>query len=313
MKHIFIVNPIAGAKNSAKEIRQKLFAYTNYDISVYETETPKDATAYIRAYCTEHTEPVRFYACGGDGTINEVADGILGFPHASMSCYPCGSGNDFVRYYGGAERFLDFEALMNAPEEEIDLMRVGDRVSVNVVNFGFDTVVARTMSLVRRKKVIGGKNSYYSGILYAFFKGMKTKCTVTVDGEVLNPSDTMLLCTLSHGQYVGGGFRCAPLSDNKDGLIEVCLVKPVSRLALLSLIGAYRKGTHLQDKRFDKYVTYRQAKSIHMEGGEGFGITVDGELVDGASFDVEILPRAIRFAIPASEAAVVEQPVCETV
>ncbi|MBO5790714.1 MAG: hypothetical protein J6R40_06110, partial [Clostridia bacterium] len=182
MKHIFIVNPIAGAKNSTAVIREKLAEYKDYDITVYETENAKDATEYIRAYCRAHSEPVRFYACGGDGTINEVADGIYGFPHASMSCYPCGSGNDYVRYYGGKERFLDFKALMDAPDEEVDLMRIGDRVSVNVVNFGFDTVVARTMNRVRRKKIIGGRNSYYSGIVYALFKGMKTKCTVTADG-----------------------------------------------------------------------------------------------------------------------------------
>ena len=317
MKHIFVVNPIAGAKNSTEEIREKLSEYTDYDITVYETEDAKAATEYIRDYCKTHTdEPVRFYACGGDGTINEVADGIYGFSHASMSCYPCGSGNDYVRYYGGKKRFLDLKALMDAPDEEVDLMRIGDRVSVNVVNFGFDTVVARTMNRVRRKRIIGGKNSYPTGIVYALFKGMKTKCTVTADGEVLNPSGVILLCTVAHGQYVGSGFRCAPRSDNKDGMIEVCLVKPVSRLRFLSLIAAYRKGTHLDDPRFEKFVTYKQVKSLHIEAEEGFGLTIDGELADGSSFDVEVLPRAVRFAVPGlneqkNESA--SETVCETV
>ena len=309
MKHVIVVNPAAGPKNSLGAIRAEVESLSGYDTEIYETKGKGDAFSFVRAYLAEHpSESVRFYACGGDGTLGEVAGGAYGAPNASISCYPCGSGNDYVRYYGGKERFLDFKALMDAPDEEVDLMRIGDRVSVNVVNFGFDTVVARTMNRVRRKRIIGGKNSYPTGIIYALIKGMKTKCTVTADGEVLNPSGVILLCTVAHGQYVGSGFRCAPRSDNKDGMIEVCLIKPVSRLRFLSLISAYRKGTHLDNPRFKKFVTYRQVKSLHIEAEEGFGLTIDGELADGASFDIEIMPCAIRFAVPGLEA---EQGACE--
>ena len=79
---------------------------------------------------------------------------------------------------------------------------------------------------------------------------------------------------------------------------------------------AYRKGTHLDDPRFEKFVTYKQVKSLHIEAEEGFGLTIDGELADGSSFDVEVLPRAIRFAVPGlneqkNESA--SEAVCETV
>ena len=294
MKHIFIINPAAGKDNSFENIKQRLEQKKlEVDYELYETQAPGDATAYIRAYCAAHSEPVRFYACGGDGTLNEVVNGVVGFEHASMGCYPCGSGNDFVKYYGGKKVFWDLDDLLNAPEEYIDLMRVGNKYAINATHFGFDSSVAETMMKVRRKKIIGGNNAYTTGIVVSLFKAMKNSCKVTVDGELLNPSGNILLCTIANGQYVGGAFRCAPRSLDNDGLLEVCLVKP-----FLSLIKVYTEGTHLDDPRFDKYLEYRRGKKIEIEAPEGFVYSFDGELIRQNRFTVEVVPHAIRFAVP---------------
>ena len=130
MKHIFILNPAAGRINSFGTIEAELkqvYAAGGLDYMIYETKAPGDATAYIRDYCRENPEPVRFYACGGDGTLNEVVNGAVGFPQASVGCYPCGSGNDFVKYYGGQKHFLNLQAQIDATEQTIDLIRVGNR------------------------------------------------------------------------------------------------------------------------------------------------------------------------------------------
>ena len=151
MKHIFVVNPAAGKTNAVQALQKEL--ETKYkgslDYEIYQTRAPRDATAYIRNYCHTHTEPVRFYACGGDGTLNEVVNGVVGFSHASMGCYPCGSGNDYVKYYGDTSAFLDVAALIEGEETEIDLMKVGDRYAINATHFGFDSSVASVMQKVR--------------------------------------------------------------------------------------------------------------------------------------------------------------------
>ena len=148
MKHIFIVNPAAGKEEFRNDLSRRLHS-VSADFQVYLTKAPKDATRFVRKYCSENSEPVRFYACGGDGTLSEVAAGIVGFENAELSCCPCGSGNDFVKYYGGEEAFRDIEALINAPSHPIDLIKINDTYSLNVVNFGFDTHVAKTMEKVR--------------------------------------------------------------------------------------------------------------------------------------------------------------------
>jgi len=301
MKHIFIVNPAAGHDNSAEHIRQEIAKYPAYDCELYETHESHDATTYIRHYCEEHPEPVRFYACGGDGTINEVAQGIYGFPQASMSCYPCGSGNDFVKYYGGKDVFLDMGALLEAEATSIDVMRVNDEISVNVTDFGFDTTVAQTMIKVKKKPIIGGKMAYYTGVVVALIKAMKTRCTVKVDGEVLNPSGVILLGTVACGKYIGGAFCCSPRSNNTDGLLDVGIARPISRFKFISLVSSYAKGKHLDDPRFKDIFTYRQAKRVTLDAEKGFAITLDGEIIEGTHFDIEILPGGIRFAVPHAE------------
>lgn len=305
MKHIFVYNPAAGrySKGAIEALQEKLKEYDGkIEYEFYFTKAQRDATAYIKERCAaEPNEQLRFYACGGDGTANEVLHGIVGFPNASMTVYPCGSGNDFVKYYGGSEPFLDVDALIAAEEQYIDVMRIDDRYSLNVTNFGFDTEVARTMIAVKHKKLIGGKHAYTTGIVKALMTAMKNKCTVTVDGEQLNDGK-MLLCTVANGKYVGGAFCCAPRSDNTDGLLEICLVTPLSRFTFVKLLTPYKEGKHLDDPKFEKYVTYRRGKSVRVQAPEGFAFSLDGEIVYKNDFTIEICPGAIRFAVPAVKA-----------
>ena len=299
MKHIFIINPAAGKENAYHTLQaalQELGGAVDYEL--YQTQGRGDATAYIRKYCEAHSNPVRFYACGGDGTLNEVVNGIVGYPFASLGCYPCGSGNDFVKYYGGKEVFLNVADLLNAEEEYIDLIRVDGRYAINATHFGFDSCVAKIMTNVRRKKIIGGKNAYTTGVLVGLLKAMKNKCKVFVNGELLNPKGTILLCTVANGQYVGGSYRCAPRSLDNDGELEICVVRPVSHLTFVRFVKGYANGTHLDNPKFQKYIQYRRGKSVRVEAPKGFIYAFDGELIEQNEFDVEVVPSAIRFAVP---------------
>ena len=303
MKYYFIVNPAAGKQNSVDRLIEEISQYCDrYDIEIHVTTAPSEATEFVRKTCAENPDVnMRFCACGGDGTLSEVVNGAVGFPNASVTCYPCGSGDDFVKYYGGREHFLDIEALLQANDDLIDVLVINDRVySINIVNFGFDTKVCKTMIKVRRKKIIGGKRAYVTGIVNALITAMKNKCAVTADGELLNPKGKILLCTLANGSYVGGSFYCAPRSVNNDGLIDVALFRPLSRFTFVKLLPVYTKGGHLDDPRFKKYFEYRRVKSVSISAPEGFSLTVDGEILDGTEFTVSVLPKALRFAAPAS-------------
>ncbi|MBQ8907283.1 MAG: hypothetical protein IJY71_01690 [Clostridia bacterium] len=304
MKHIFVVNPKAGPTNSVAFIRQEVEKLRpRYDCEVYETTGVGDATDFVRRYLESNPNlSVRFYACGGDGTLNEVMTGALGHAGASISCYPCGSGNDFVKYYGGADRFMDFEALLNGKERGIDILTDGERYSINVANFGFDYAVAKKMSEVKNKLFFKGKTAYTFGVVHSLFHAMKSKAKVFVDGKRFGKEDALLLCTVSNGSFVGGSYNCAPLSDNEDGLLEICLVKPISVFRLLRLIGVYKKGQHLNNPKFADILYYVRGKEVEVFAEEdSFGYTMDGELVTAKHVVFRILPEAIRFAVPLSK------------
>jgi len=297
MKHIFIINPKSGKNDNTEYIRQQL-EKTNFDWEIYNTTAPKDAIRFIREWCGKYSEEVRFYACGGDGTLSEVVNGAVGFANASVSCYPCGSGNDFVKNYGGAEKFLDIEKLCCAENQSIDLIKVNNDIySVNIVNFGFDAYAVKTMNSVRRKPLIGGKNAYNTGIVAAILKAMKNTAEITVDAKPFF-NEKFLLCTVANGQFIGGKYRCAPKASLDDDTLDLCLVKTVSIPKFASLIGLYEKGQHLESEKFKKYICYTRCKTVDIKASEGFFISVDGEIYDGTEFRLEVVPKALKFGIP---------------
>lgn len=309
MKHIFIANPAAGHKSSVATIKEEVERLSDrYDVTVYETAGQGDATRFVKEYCEAHPEEaVRFYACGGDGTLCEVVNGAAHYSHTSVSCYPCGSGNDFVKYYGGKNAFLSIPDLIEGEEREIDLITDGKMLSVNVADFGFDYAVCRAMQKIKRYPLLGGKRAYYAGIVKCLFSGRRHKARVLVDGKPIGKDGILMLCTVACGNYVGGSYMCAPRSDNEDGLLEVCLVTPVSVLTLARLIGAYSKGLHLDDPAFSSIVHYTRGTRVEVIAEEdGFGYLMDGELTSSRHFTLEVLPKALRFAIPKAAAEYLE-------
>lgn len=297
MRHIFIVNPAAGKSDATEFVKNQVLKAGIENCEIYRTKKPKDATKYIKKVLKETPEEIRFYSCGGDGTLNEVVNGVIGFDNASVTVFPCGSGNDFIKYYGSAEDFSDIKALTTAKNHKIDALKVCGKYAINAVHFGFDTVVLRTMLKVRRKFLIGGNNAYTTGVVTGLLKGMKTYCKLIADGKRIG-GDNMLLCTLCNGRYVGGSYKCAPKSLDDDGLIEVCHVNPVSRLKFISLINEYKNGTHLDNPKFEKLVNYVKAKKIKLEADDNFYISIDGELEKIAKCTVEIAEKALNFAVP---------------
>lgn len=299
MKHIFIVNTVAGEHSCLDEVKKAIANESEViDYELFTPDSAKDNVSQIKSYLEAHPdEEVRFYACGGDGTLNKVASGIYGYPNASLAVLAYGSGNDYIKYYADLKAFRNVENAMHGTEKRIDIMQVNGRFAINATHFGLDSMVAKVMHKIRRYPIIGGKMCYPIAVLRAFLTGMRTKCTVYADGEKLNDGK-ICLCTIANGKYVGGSYKCAPRSLNDDGLMEVCLIKPVSRIKFALLKKSYTHGTHLDNPKFKDIIVYRRAKQVVIEGGKGFCVSLDGEILQGKRIVVENKQQAIRFVVP---------------
>ena len=143
MKHVFIINPTAGRKNCTAELMEMakgLEARHGLQVDCILTKRPGHATETARAIARTG-EDVRFYACGGDGTVNEAANGIAGIPNAAMTCIPVGTGNDFLKNFGeSVPLFSDAENLWNGPQFPLDAIDCNGRLALTIACSGFDAL-----------------------------------------------------------------------------------------------------------------------------------------------------------------------------
>ena len=300
MKHLIIFNSAAGEGKAKDYLPNIEYSFNELDYEVHITAKPGEATTFLREYLSKYKDPVRVYACGGDGTLNECVNGVYGFDNVELACYAIGTGNDFVKIYGGEKNFSDLITLINGKSHPVDLSVItgpsleSPMYSINVVNIGFDAIVGAYGNLYKEK---GKKDPYSKAILPAIFKGRFNKIKVTVDGEVITKKK-MLLCSAAHGQYIGGKYRCAPRSVNTDGLIDICLFHTMTIFGFLGILNAFTEGKHFEKKNYQKKIVYRQVKHVLIESEKEMDICVDGEMLKGKTFEIKSLPGAIRFVIP---------------
>lgn len=299
MKSIFVINPKAGKKDQTKKISQIVEATLpagTYEI--YVTTGPKDACSFVREYCENHQdEELRFFSCGGDGTLHEVVNGAVGFKHAAVACFPIGSGNDFIKYFGKAEDFLNLDSLIEGTEIVIDLLKFNGNYVVNIFNLGFDADVCNRMIRYKRLPLVSGKGAYILGVIVSFFSKLTNKLEISVDGEEFFSGEGML-CAVANSICYGGGFYCAPYASVTDGLIDVIAVRKLSRFNFVKLIKFYKRGEHLEKEELKDKVFYKQGKVITIKTPNTVNYCVDGEVAQGNEIKIEIVPNALRFILP---------------
>lgn len=297
--HHFVINPIAG-KRSAQKLIPEIERYMQsrgLPFFIYTTKAPGDAEQYVREICAQN-KPVRFYVCGGDGTLSEAVNGAAYAQHAAVGVIPVGSGNDFVRNFDNPDPFFSFSAQVDGEAVPLDLIRINDRHALNIVNIGFDCDVVAEVERLRKTPFLRGPFSYLLGVFLVLARRMGQYLQVRLPDGSSFVGD-YLLCTIGNGRYYGGGFCAAPKSCASDGLLELTLIKKVRRLRFLSLLPSYKKGTYLEDSRLSDILAAHRISSFSLRTDKPVGICFDGELSFFTTASVRCAPAAVRFIVPA--------------
>ena len=285
MIYHFVLNPMSGknlkqAKKSVKAMTDKIrTACQKRQLSyrIYYTTDVGDATEYVRSMVRSTQDRQRFICVGGDGTINEIVNSVPCCSNVEFGVIPNGSGNDFVRNFTNIDRFSDIDAQLDGETISLDLIKCNEFYSANMINIGFDCSVVKEAARLKKFKLATPGMSYIFGVVVALFKKYGTKMKLIFDdGEVVD-SD-LLLTAIGNGRYCGGGFNALPNALLDDGLMDLIIIRKISRFTFIGLVGSYKKGTYLSSKKAMQYITYKRVPHFRMEFDAPIPICLDGEI-----------------------------------
>lgn len=297
MKHLFIVNPTAGGKDHSEDIRArvaKAFSRRDGEYEVYVTKAPMDATEKILREA-KNGEPLRVYACGGDGTFNECVCGAAEQPHVAVCPFPTGTGNDFCRMFGEEkDLFRDMDAVLDGSEEAIDIIDCNGRYSANICSVGIDARIGVNVHKYSKIPLIGGATGYVISLIVNVLKGINSHMRIRC-GDYFAEGKHALVCACN-GRYYGGGFNPSLDARPDDGLLDFFIVKGVSLATLAMLIGKYASG---KSDEIPQYITHIRGHEIEIDFNEEHVVNVDGEALFSNRVHMRLLPKALRLVVPA--------------
>lgn len=293
MEHLFIVNPAAG-KGRTLELIPEIKAYcegNNIDYHIEVTKYPGHATEISREY--SEAQPMRIYSVGGDGTLNEVLNGMAG-SQSSLAAVPSGSGNDFIRSIIGENIPKDLiRSSLEGTQRLIDYARFNDRYFINIASAGFDAEVVYQSNRFKKLPFITGRMAYILGIFSSVLACKNYRMEINVDGRAI--SGKSLLVAVGNGNYYGGGMLALPEAGIDDGLYDICHVEAMNRLKILFLFPKYMKGRHGTIKG----VHFYRGKKVEITVDSPIPMNLDGEIILERKAVFEIFPKGLRFIVPA--------------
>lgn len=298
---MFIVNPAAGAGRTARrwpEIQSGLRdAGLKFDCAL--TSAPGHATSLAREALLKGYELI--VAVGGDGTVNEVVNGICGDEgekNVTLGIISTGTGSDLIRTLGIPRAPLEAGRCLLAPRKlpiDIGLVefvmgrQTARRFFVNFAGVGIDAEIVRATT--QRFKRLGDKPAYLAGMMATVLTYRNVETTIVLDSA----AETKKVCEVlvSNGKYGGGSMLAAPEADPADGWFDVMAIKEMGKLELLRCFPTIYKGTHVHNPK----VEMRRAKEIEIRPVTPMPLQADGELLGETPVKIRIVPRMLNVAV----------------
>lgn len=319
MQYVFIVN--SNCHKKRKKALEKAIAElpndvrnkTNIEYTHYSGHAGELAVNYAEKYGSECI----IFACGGDGTVHEVAN-ALAFRHSPMGVIPIGTGNDFAKTIYTKAQCKKLPLILGKLTEpviqSIDLLRIDSydvmgnhipmwsRYSLNIASIGLDTLVqskAKNIVAKHPKSLFFRNNAYMLAAISCLLHGWHFTMDYSIElanGEMVEKKGlSYSLVSICNGRYYGGGFCPAPHAQIADGLLEVCIVDHLSKGKAITKLMKYKKGKHLDEPAFTCYqstsgIFSSLDSNLQMQGN------YDGEDFFGHKVRYEVVPNAIRLA-----------------
>ncbi len=295
MEHLFIINPAAGKYDQTESFSQTIQQVcTRHGVSyrIEVSKCPGDCTRIAREAAQSGRE-LHIYACGGDGTLNEVVSGCVGHLNAAITHFPGGSGNDFIKVFDNTDAFRDLERLLDYEESPFDIIDCNGHYALNVCSVGLDARIGTQIADYKRLPLVTGSGSYVLSTLVNVARGVSEHFTVDINGEHIDAEQTMIC--VANGCCYGGSFYAVPDANPRDGMLDVLLVSKVSRLQIARLVKKYQSG---QYRSLPHLIRHVRTNALRIMCQTETSINLDGELQHAKVLDIRLKPDQIRFFYP---------------
>lgn len=296
MKYVFFINPTAGKKVLQGKIESDIKSYfekNGGDYTIHITTAENDALNTARSMA-ETGEEITMFACGGEGTVFEVLNGVYGYSNVALGVMPCGSANDFLKVFDVPKTdFLDLDNLINGNTVDMDLIKAGEFYCLNGASFGMDAMVANDMTLFKNWPLVSGPIAYKLAVAKTFLKPLGIKAKISLDDGA--PFDTdCLFAVVANAPYYGGGYKAAPKAVPCDGKLDFTLIKTISKLRAPKFLKIYESGNH---EGLD-YCEMKNVNSMEFWADKSVPVNLDGEIIKTEHLRFEIVKSGIKFVLP---------------
>lgn len=299
-KNIFIINPVAGKGRGLKLIPliNNIFKNNKEDYVIEVTNKPGHAEMLAAYYA--RMDKCRIYSVGGDGTLNEVMNGMAG-TDSELAIIPCGTGNDFIRSIVDKWSLEDILVrTINGSPKTVDFAKVNSRYFINIASVGFDAEVVFNTQKFKNIPGVSGSLAYILGIIYTVFKYSGDNLKVYIDGKKIEKK--LLLTTVANGRFYGGGMQPAPQADICDGLLDISLIIPINIFKILAFFPRMIKGTHVSMEEVSLFT----GRKVEIECDKDISINADGEIFKGRKVTFELQKGGISVVMPSEDDAALE-------
>ena len=290
MKSLFILNPASqhGKALELKDSLEEILHNYGMNFTIHISSSPRDIEDMVRDNLEAYDN---FISCGGDGTIHNLANCLVG-TGKNLGCIPMGSGNDIARNLGIPLDMEKAAAIINEGHVRVlDTGRInGKYYYLAVSGAGFDSVVNDLAN--NTKFPLKGPAKY----TYAVYKTLITyrakKFYIKYDGQE-KTLDSMFMVVGNMDSY-GGGMRITPNADPEDGILDVCIIKRMSKIHFIKVFPSVFKGEHISDP----FVEYFRANEVEIDSDYNFSVFADGEYICKLPAKFEVAKKSLNFIAP---------------
>lgn len=298
MIHIFIVNPYAGQKTFSDELREKLSGFKGLNYFIFNTRYKGYEQELVeKVQNIFQDEKLRFYCCGGSGTMRNMLNGFENLENAEVAYFPCGLTNDFLKVFGKEEkRFYQIEELIEGDVITVDYIQTNHGVALNTFSVGLDSNIDKKMDEYRIGSIFGKQIPYILALFYSLFRSRPEEYIVYLDNQRIEGRFSEVL--FGNGHVIGGNLYFAENSNVGDGRGIYTLGPNRLGFAMLPIVRAL---LYKQRDKLEKYCECGMCSHIRIRRKDGapFAVNYDGELVSGIrEWNAQIVKQGLHLVVP---------------